>query len=323
VANFVDRKMPHRLQTFLALYGSWVETLQAGPKEATRGSAIRRLVRLLLLDVTLLAALAIGTSVGMRSMAAYAERALGLSPSVAKAAIVGAAAVLALPLGLGVVRVARGLGVSIAAAAFPKPDGDSDLAATPRRALLVTLQLAIVLLLGLPLLALTQPILGGVYAPVLFVVLLLTLGIGFWRGATELEGHVHAGAHAIIEVLVSQARTGGTSATEAHKVPDNALNQVHQLLPGLGEPTPVELDATSPAVGKSLAQLNLRGVTGATVLAITRGVEGVLVPTASEVLRVGDILALAGTHEAIDSARALLTGGRQDDAIFRDEAAAS
>jgi CPA2 family monovalent cation:H+ antiporter-2 len=324
VANFVDRKMPHRLQTFLALYGSWVETLQAGPKEATRGSAIRRLVRLLLLDVALLAALAIGTSVGMKPMAAYAERALGLSPSVAKAAIVGAAAVLALPLGLGVVRVARGLGVSIAAAAFPKPDGDSDLAATPRRALLVTLQLAIVLLLGLPLLALTQPILGGVYAPVLFVVLLLILGIGFWRGATELEGHVHAGAHAIIEVLVSQARAGGTQAsTEAHKVPDDALNQVHQLLPGLGEPTPIELDATSPAVGKSLAQLNLRGVTGATVLAITRGIEGVLVPTASEVLRSGDVLALAGTHDAIDSARALLTRVRQEEPLFRDEASVS
>jgi CPA2 family monovalent cation:H+ antiporter-2 len=73
VANFVDRKMPHRLQTFLALYGSWVETLQSGPKEATRGSAIRRLVRLLLLDVGLLAALAIATSVGLRSMASFAD----------------------------------------------------------------------------------------------------------------------------------------------------------------------------------------------------------------------------------------------------------
>jgi CPA2 family monovalent cation:H+ antiporter-2 len=189
--------------------------------------------------------------------------------------------------------------------------------------LLVTLQLAIVLLLGLPLLALTQPILGGIYAPLIFALLLLSLGIGFWRGATELQGHVQAGAHAIIEVLVSQARAGGTpSSSEAHKIPNDALHQVHKLLPGLGEPTPVELDATSPAVGRSLAELNLRGATGATVLAITRGVEGLLVPTANEVLRIGDVLALAGTHDAIDSARLLLTQQRQDEPMPGDAATA-
>jgi CPA2 family monovalent cation:H+ antiporter-2 len=55
-----------------------------------------------------------------------------------------------------------------------------------------------------------------------------------------------------------------------------------------------------------LSQLNLRGVTGASVLAIQRGDEGVLVPTATDVLRVGDVLALTGTHAAIDAARALL-----------------
>ncbi len=315
VANFVDRKMPHRLQTFVALYGSWVENVRSEPREAaTRGSAIRRLVRLLLLDIGLLAALAIGTSVGMKPMAAFAERALGLTPTVVRVAIIGAAVALAIPLVLGVGRVARQLGGSIALAAFPTPEGDSDLAATPRRALLVTLQLAIVLLTGLPLLALTQPILGGVYAPLLFLALLVTLGISFWRGATELQGHVRAGAYAIIEVLVSQARTGGvTSESKAHPVADDALNQVHKLLPGLGEPTPVELEEQSWAVGQSLAELNLRGITGATVLAITRGVEGLLVPTANEVLRIGDVLALAGTHDAIASARTLLAHGRQDE----------
>jgi monovalent cation:H+ antiporter-2, CPA2 family len=313
VANFVDRKMPHRLQTFVTLYGSWVENVRSEPRgAATRGSAIRRLVRLLLLDIGLLAALAIGTSVGMKPMSAFAERALGLTPTVVRIAIIGAAVALAIPLGLGVVRVARQLGSSIALAAFPTPEGDADLAATPRRALLVTLQVAIVLLTGLPLLALTQPILGGFYAPLLFLGLLLVLGIAFWRGATELQGHVNAGAHAIIEVLVSQARGGG-APSHPHPVADDALNQVHKLLPGLGEPTPVELHERSWAVGQSLAELNLRGITGATVLAITRGIEGLLVPTADEVLRVGDILALAGTHDAIASARTLLEQGRQDE----------
>jgi monovalent cation:H+ antiporter-2, CPA2 family len=62
----------------------------------------------------------------------------------------------------------------------------------------------------------------------------------------------------------------------------------------------------SPAAGKSLAEMGVRGRTGASVLAISRGNGSVLVPTASEGLREGDVLALSGTHDAIDLARDLL-----------------
>jgi CPA2 family monovalent cation:H+ antiporter-2 len=170
----------------------------------------------------------------------------------------------------------------------------------------VVITTAAVLLTGLPLLAVTQPFLGGFYAPVIFVALLVVLGVAFWRGATDLHGHVRAGAETIVEALLVQARKGASGAP-AHEHPAGALVQVHQLLPGLGEPTPVELDASSPAIGRSLAELNLRGATGATVLAIRRGGEGVLVPTAKETLQAGDVLALAGSQDAIEAARALLT----------------
>ena len=65
----------------------------------------------------------------------------------------------------------------------------------------------------------------------------------------------------------------------------------------------MRLVAASPAVGRTLAELNLRGLTGATVLAIQRGDAGLLVPTAREVLAAGDVLALAGTQEAVEAAR--------------------
>ena len=55
------------------------------------------------------------------------------------------------------------------------------------------------------------------------------------------------------------------------------------------------------------AELKLRGSTGATVLAITRGEQGIYAPTAKEVLEAGDVLALAGSQEAIQAARMLLT----------------
>ena len=45
------------------------------------------------------------------------------------------------------------------------------------------------------------------------------------------------------------------------------------------------------------------------MLAVSRGEKGEgMVPTANEVLREGDVLALAGTHEAVAAAVSLLAG---------------
>jgi CPA2 family monovalent cation:H+ antiporter-2 len=60
--------------------------------------------------------------------------------------------------------------------------------------------------------------------------------------------------------------------------------------------------------GRSLAEVHLRGLTGATVLAIGRADGGVQVPGPGERLRVGDVLALAGTEEAVRAAAELVAG---------------
>ena len=78
------------------------------------------------------------------------------------------------------------------------------------------------------------------------------------------------------------------------------------MLPGLGAPVPVRIEEGSPAVGKTLADLNLRGATGATVLVITRDSQALVVPSASEELRAGDVLALAGTKDAVEAAKSMI-----------------
>jgi CPA2 family monovalent cation:H+ antiporter-2 len=305
VANLVDRKMPRALQTFVALYGSWVERLGT-PSQATRASTARRLVRWLVVDLSLLVAVSLGSTLGIGPIAHFVESELAVSPTLAPIAVIAVAIALALPLSAGVVRVGRQLGLTLAEGALPTSAvGKQDLAAAPRRALVVTLQLGIVLVAGLPLLAVTQPILGGVVGPSLFALLLLILGIAFWRGATNLHGHVRAGAQTIVEAILTQAHKGASLALPP--VAPGPLSEVHRLLPGLGEPIPFQIQRSSPAIGKSLADLNLRGITGATVLAITRGEQGLLIPTAQEVLQEGDILALAGSHDAIDGATRFLT----------------
>ena len=127
------------------------------------------------------------------------------------------------------------------------------------------------------------------------------LGWALWRRAADLQGHVRAGAATMVEALSSRMHRG-ESVPDAHAT----LERVHRLLPGLGDPVLVSLTAGSPAAGKSLAELNLRGVTGATIIAVLRGEQPLFLPSGREVLRAGDGLVLAGSHEAVEAARAML-----------------
>lgn len=311
VAAFVDRKLPRPLQTFVVLYGSWLEQLRASRHRRTAASAVKRLARLLVLDVAMLVALVIATAVWLDDVAGFAARTSGLATAHTRAAVITGAALLATPLLLGIVRLSRGLGTALALAALPRgAHGRVDLAAAPRKAFVVTMQLAIVLGVGFVVNAATQAFLPAWLSLSTLGVMVAVLAVVFWRSATDLEGHVKAGTEMIVEVL--QAQTSPEPAAEG----TDALAPVRQLLPGLGAPVTLRLEASDAAVGKTLAQTNLRGLTGASVLAIARGADGAVVPTASEVLRAGDVLALAGTSEAIRLATAALREGveSRDDA---------
>ena len=303
VASWLDRKLPRPLQTFAALYGSWLEELRSAPRRPTTAGEIRRLLRLLVLDAAVLAGLIVGTAAALPEIAGFAGRQLGVGEGAARAVTVGGAIVVAVPFCLGVVRLSRKLGVTLARAALPKERRRRvDFAAAPRRTLVVTLQLAGVLIVGTPLLALSQPFIPVLPGVILFVLVLAMLWLGFWRSATNLQGHVRAGAQVVLDALTAQARHAPAPP------PGRTFADVHQLLPGLGALAAVPLEPDSASVGKTLAQLKLRGRTGATVLALTRAGGGVIVPTAKERLQAGDVLALAGTHEAIAAATALLEG---------------
>lgn len=302
VASWVDRKLPRPLQTFAALYGSWLEDLRLAPRRVSTTADIRRLLRAMALDAAIIATLIVGTAAAIDRLAAFAVARVGVSDTVARVLVIAAAVALSAPFCLGVVRVSRKLGVTLARLALPKQGKRGvDLAAAPRRTLVVTLQLAGVLVVGTLLLALTQPFLPVVPGVVLLGVVLAFLWVAFWRSATNLQGHVRAGAQVVLEALASQTRRALPPLAEP-------LERMQQILPGMGALAAVRLDQGSAAVGKTLAQLKLRGRTGATVLAVTRVEGGVIVPTAKERLQAGDVLALAGTHEALAAAQAVLAG---------------
>jgi CPA2 family monovalent cation:H+ antiporter-2 len=180
-------------------------------------------------------------------------------------------------------------------------DGNLDMAAAPRRAFVVTLQLGIVLLAGLPLLAVLQPFIDPLRGAVALLCALVLLGVAFWRSAANLDGHIRAVSEVIVEILTRQGR-GDEAESDADR-----FKRFHEILPGLGNVVSVRIGEAGGAAGKSLAALNLGGLTGATVLVLMRGKES-RIPTGKDVLAAGDLLALAGTPEAIRAAREILGG---------------
>ena len=300
-AAYVDRKLPRSLQTFAALYGSWIERIRSTPAAGADRSRTRQLIRLLLLDAALIAALVIGTAVESSRGVVLVTARTNIPESVARVAILVAVAVVGLPLLVGLVRTARRLGVELALKAIPAAEeGQVDVAAAPRTALVVTLQIAIVIVAGVLVLAVTQPFVPALrLAPVLFI-LVAALAIAFWRSATDLQGHAKAGAEIIAMTLSKQM-----AASDGEHL-RREMEQVRAVLPGLGEPESVHVPPGSPAADRTLAALNLRGITGATVLTILRDGEPLPVPSGSDVVRVGDVLAIAGSRDAIAAARELI-----------------
>ena len=299
VAVWIDRKLPRSLQTFAALYGSWIAELRTRRQEETARRVVRRRVRLMILDTLVLAGVIIATALAQSHLATEVEARIGVPADLARLIILAAGMALGMPFVIGLVRMGRRLGTDLAALMVPPKTGvDTGLA--PRRVLGVTLQIACVLVVGLPLVALTQPFVPKAFGVTILAVLLTTLAISFWRNATNFQEHVRAGAQVIAGALAARSRNSMAG------VPAR-LPEVANLLPGLGALVAVPLSDASPAVGKTLAELNLRGRTGATVLAITGRDEPVLAPGAQERLRSGDVLALAGTDDAIADARSRLS----------------
>jgi CPA2 family monovalent cation:H+ antiporter-2 len=294
-------KLPRRIQTFLGLYGSWIAKLGESPTDPRR-VRIRRFVRWLAVDTAILAVIVVGASLQMQSVSAYLQEMRGVPHRVAEVLTALGALAIASPFLVGMLRMARFLGFEIANLAFPPANKTApDLAAAPRRLLVVTVKLAIVVVVGLPLVAITQPFLPPLQGAVVLVLVLALLAISFWRGAANFQGHAKAAAQLIAEALARHTRD-----ERAHHVAQNPLAEVNRLMTGLGSAVPLLLQDGSPAVGKTLAELNLRGLTGATIVAIQRGGDAVLVPAGSERLSVGDLLAVTGTEEALEAARQML-----------------
>ncbi|MCX4239784.1 cation:proton antiporter [Paraliomyxa miuraensis] len=299
-----DRRLPARLRANLSLYSAWVDALRQGDGVSEPRRLVRRTLTVLVLDAMAVAGLVIAASLGLRPATAFLGERAGLDPTIATAAFVAVLAIVVFPFARGLLRAARRLGGQFGQAVFPDaPKGRADLTTTSRRAMSIGLQLAALLATGLFVAALTQPFVPPGVGLLVLGAALLPSALSLWRSGGPLGEHVHSATLALVQFL----RRDDLESQEP---------ELHDLLHGLGDATAIRLGPGAAAAGRTLAQLDLRAVTGATVLAIAHPDSDVTAPTGREVLREGDVLAVAGPHEAVELARALLLRGApmEDDA---------
>jgi CPA2 family monovalent cation:H+ antiporter-2 len=293
VALAVDRALPRPIQTFASLYGSWVETLFRH-EPARSIPRVRRLVRFLVVDTIAVGAILAATGILYRGPPPWLDG-LKLPPPLARGLVLVIGTAIALPFGLGLMLAVRRLARLLADAAVPPvAPGKVDQGRAPRRVLGVALKIALVAATGLPLVAVTVLFLPPFSVPAVLGTLFVILGVSLWRSTRELQSHARAGAEPVAHVL---ARQGATADAESFEV-------VRQMLPGLGTLVPVRVPPGSDVVGRSLGELNIRGHTGATVVALCRGDDQQVFPGASERLQAGDLIAVTGSHDAISRVEA-------------------
>jgi CPA2 family monovalent cation:H+ antiporter-2 len=298
--QLADQRLPQTLRTYLALYSSWLEGARERPSKTTLFARSRRVALWMMADAAFIVLIVVGTSITRPLVVKGLHDAAGIDTNLGSALFVVVACVAALPFGLGIVRCARRLGSLIAAEVLPaEQTTGADLADAPRRALLAGLQFGLLGVLALPVLALTQPFVPALPSAAALLVLLAVAFWALWRSASNLEGHVRAGAAMILQVLASQSRQAQPPSLEA----------VRELLPGLGDLTPVRLEPGDRAIGHTVQELNLQGRSGASILCISRNAEGFIEPTGDVRFEAGDVLTLAGSGESIAAARGALARG--------------
>ncbi len=297
VADRVDHKLPAPLQTLTALYAGWLEEIRSAPPSEGRRARVRAIVRIATIDALALITISICHALFSPAASGWVASHLGLGGDAARWSVAAFSLAFAAPVCVSLVRAGGHLGDVLAevidTGTLPSR------APALRRTLVAVIRMGVVLAVGLPVVAATQPFLPTLGGALVFLLLLGALATQVWRGASDLQGELRSGAEIMFDSLRRHAAAG--PRVDHRPAPDVAEPDAVRIAPDA-----VRIGPGDAAVGRTLIELNLRSRTGATVLAIT-GPEGqAQLPTGREVLRAGDVLALAGTREALEAASVLL-----------------
>jgi len=290
IAGLVERNLPARFAVFARQYSGWVVSIRAQSLDETRWGSVRRTALVVSLDALVVSGLVIAGALGQKTLTGLLVDRTALAPGVVQGVVFLVVALLCVWPLLGMVRGARRLGTQLASLALSESaQGQSDRSAKARPALTAGLQVAVLLAFTLPVLLVTEPFLQGFSALGLSLVLLVMSLSMLRRRSPDLQGHVRAGAQVFVAVLGHISR----------RAPQPPVEDLASLLPSLGPVLQVRVPAHHTAVGATLSELGLSGVSEVTVLSIVRGQRRYVLPHGSEIVCAGDQLSIAGQPEAL------------------------
>ncbi|MEZ4385347.1 MAG: cation:proton antiporter [Nannocystaceae bacterium] len=278
IVEAIDHMLPARAHQVLASYQSFIREARSPEARPLRRPAIA-----VILDWSALLVLFISRHTVLQHVEPELE-----------AVVSGVAVLLAAPFVVGLLRSGASLVAGVRELARRRSGTDQR-----ARVIKAVALLAVVLGVGLPTLALMRPLVQGpwVEAALLLALLLALVILGLRVG--ELKGEYTSGVARLAIDLADRVGAGESLTAPAPGPADQGP------LAGFDYDS-VAVAAAGPADGRSLAELDLRCKTGATVLAISRAGATTTLPTGQEILRAGDVLAVSGSAEAIARARALI-----------------
>lgn len=330
VVHAIDGSLPERVRRLLGLYEAWVERLRTAREDGAQKSPLRRAAAAVVLDAVAVVLLLATALAWVPAVASWLAAQMSLDASVARLVLTGGLLALLVPVAVALVKntalFSEHAGARLLRSTLPPagvggdrrrraPDDSdvhgargeggrrgTDIAVAAFRSVI---HLAVVVAVGLPSVALLRTLTGAPYGwPLFVVVLALALGMVV-RRAGALDVPFTTGAEHIAAAIARSAAPDETSA-----VPEEVDHiESPQLIPGLDRVARLVVGASCAGVGKTLAELDLRAHSGATVVSIRRGDRDILLPAGQERLAEGDVLAVSGTEEAVELARLALLGG--------------
>lgn len=282
IVEAIDHLLPERAHEVLAAYQSFMRKSSSAVHEP----ALRAPMAAVLLDWAALVVLFILRS----SIAPFVNGEWSVVADVLAVLVAG-------PFVVGLIRSARRLssGISRMARAQQGP--------TPRaQAVEAIALLAVVLGVGLPTVALVRPLVGGPWVEAVLLCVLLTLSVLLGLRLGSVKGKHTSGVARLALDLRDHVQAGVSGIPSAPPPPPRPEAGP---LAGL-DYQPLAVPVGGVADGLTLAELDLRCRTGATVVAIRREDRTTTLPTGDELLQAGDILAVSGSAEALERARVIL-----------------
>ena len=295
IVVWFGQRAPRGLVGYLSVYTEWIGARAARPSSLA-GRLLRRWSWQMALNIALCIAIFAGAVIVARSAPAWLTRIAG-SSEVVNAIMWLTAAVLCLPLFIATFRKLQAVGLLIAETAVSQ-SAAGERAPAVRSVIAQVIPMAGIVAMALLVVALSAALLPPTDILLVLGGLILIVAGVLWRSFIKLYSKAQ---FALTETLSQPP------APHVEETPRSLTD----LLAG-AELKNIEIVPTSPAAGKLIAELRLRTLTGASIVAVQRDGASMVNPGPEDDIQPGDRVLLLGTREHLTAAEALIAGGTKE-----------